>query len=87
MNNMMPFKQYLAGACFDHPFARDFAADALADNTFGDFTRWRELSGYLSQCRACRAAIIGAIIGLRPGSFITYLRRGRPRPALSGSRS
>ena len=59
------FREHLTSAQFDHRFARDFAVDALADDSLPDVSSWTELSRYLRHCGACRAAVVGAIYAWR----------------------
>lgn len=59
------FRERLAHAGLDHRFARDFAADALADPSLPDAASWGELAAYLRANGACRNATLGAMIAWR----------------------
>lgn len=80
--NPASFKQHLSVAAFAHPFARDFASDALDDADMPAPATWSELKAYLTQCGACRGAIVGAAIAWR-----SYRKRHppSPRPPAGGS--
>lgn len=59
------FRQHLATGQFSHPFARDFAGDALGDPDMPEPSAWPELAAYLRECGACRPAVLGAMIAWR----------------------
>lgn len=65
MNSLSTFRGRLAQVRFDHRFARDFAADAIADPALPDPASWGELAVYLRESGACRAATVGAMIAWR----------------------
>lgn len=64
-SNAISFRHHLATAAPSHPFARDFAHDALDDPEMPEPASWPELRAYLRQCGACRHAVVGAMLAWR----------------------